>query len=437
MRFKLYSAVFSGSLLCTVSAMAMDMSTAVQKVLSTNPELLSAKEKVEQARQSRNAGWSNFLPDAEASASFADKDQKFNGGTTTSSNPATYQLSIEQPLFAGFGNISTLNSLENSYKATKAGYDNQTQEILLNLVSAYFDTLRDQDVLELQKNQVKVLEEQRKATQIRFEEGEVTKTDLKQAEARLARAKAEKIKAEGDLAATEARLEAIVGEDVQHLSWPRLNENNVPNDVETVRAMTLASHPLAVSALANLTSRKHNVTAEKSGFYPTVSLVGTMSKNEGVSIGSGSTFDSTEQTVTLQVSVPLFKGGATLAGVREAASQKREALNDYENTRRNISEELTSAFRAYEAAKASLDAFKQSQEAAKLAAEGITREAELGERSVLDVLDVQQDLLEAQVDVVRGKRDVAVTQARLLAAMGRLNADSLMPVESGSTVAAQ
>lgn len=411
-----------------VVATAMTLDEAMVTTLDQNPNIRQAAQTVVSSKEGVVQARGDFMPSVTLSGSTSRQVLEFDDNTENRTHPKVGQVSLSQTLFAGGQNVSAYRSARNLHLASKASEEVTIQRTLISAVEAYMNVLRDEEILDLQENQVAVLNTQLRATNARFKQGEVTKTDVKQAEARLAGAKAQHVKAQGDLVTSETKLRNVLGVLPEDMEWPQF-DFPLPAAVEDVRDEVLTNHPAIISALANLTSSKHLETRSKGTFLPTITATASASKNIDA---SGQDYDA--NVVGLNLSVPLFRGGKTFSEVRQAKSVKAQAQEQYEQTKRDVEQELVDAFKSFDTSKASLNSFQEAREAAQLAAEGIRREADLGERDVLDVLTTEQDLLQAGVDVTSAKRDMIVSGYRLFAAMGRLTTIPTKPVLSTPAV---
>jgi TolC family type I secretion outer membrane protein len=300
------------------------------------------------------------------------------------------------------------------------------QGVLLDAATAYMDVFREEAVLRLNINNEQVLSRQLQATRDRFNVGEVTRTDVAQAESRLARATAERIQAEGDLEVSRAFYEQIVGAKPTAVPNPGYPAG-LPAEVDEATTLALDGNPAVVSATFDERAARANVEAVKGELLPSVDLVGeaSRSRNEGT---PDRTVD--DITVTAELTVPLYQQGAVSSRIREAIQLAGENQLQVEEARRAAIEDAKSGFETLLTARASIQSREAEVRAAKIALEGVEQEAAVGSRTVLDVLDAEQELLDAQVSLVLDQRDAIVASYQLLAAVGRLTARELtLPVD--------
>jgi outer membrane protein len=405
---------------------ALPLADALAIVRSSNPAVKEAYHNMQAALERRRQAVGSFLPELEASSSYDIQRTNTNISPVRTTHPRSYALTLSQPLFRGGELGASYRARTNEWQAAKAIYVDLLQEKLVATTNAYMDTLTAQDVLNQQKKLVNVLTEKLKATQVRFEQGDVTQTDVGQAQARLAEAQAAAVQAEGSLITARTALQQLLGQEPPaELVWPPQRED-LPSDLETVEAEVAHNHPRVLAALHELTAQGYEVTAARSAHFPDITATASIRRNEQAFFGSDSRIDTDIQTVGVQLSLPLFRGGRIFSSVREAANSKAAAAERYETARREVLEELHNAYQAYRVARASAQAFELAVKANTLAARGVSREAELGDRSVLDVLDAEQELLDAQVQLTQAQADTTKAAYRYLAAMGRLSEKSAL-----------
>jgi outer membrane protein len=337
----------------------------------------------------------------------------------------TYGATIEQPLFRGGQTAAAVRGAENTVRAERARLDATEQTVLLNAATGYSDVYRDQAVLELNIRNEQRLARQLEATRDRFQVGEVTRTDVSQAEARLARATAERIAAEGALAASRATFRNVVGIVPGVLARPPLPQE-LPASLGEANEIATDNNPNVTTAVFQGRSTLDSVDQVRGELWPTVSLVGRLQRQEDVS-RRNSRFDSAEALVNL--TAPLYEAGIVYSRLRQQKQVVAEQRRLLDQSQRDAVESATRAWNALETAGAEIGSFAKQVEANQIALDGVEKEAEVGARTVLDVLDAQQELLDSQVSLVRAQRDQVVAAFQLDAALGELTAQRLdLPV---------
>ncbi len=338
----------------------------------------------------------------------------------------SYGATLEQPLFRGGQTAAATRGAENTVRAERARLDFVEQTVLLNATTAYADVYRDQAVLELTIRNEQRLARQLEATRDRFHVGEVTRTDVSQAEARLARGTSDRIGAEGDLAASRAVFRNVIGIAPAVLPRPPL-PRALPASLAEADSIAIGNNPDVTTAEFQERSALDSVDQVRGELLPTLSLIGRVRRDQDVS-RRDSRFDSAEALVSLNV--PLYEAGTVYSRLRERRQLVTEQRRLLDQSQRDAVENATRSWNALETAGAEIGSFTKQVEANQIALEGVEKEAEVGARTVLDILDAQQELLNSQVSLVRAERDQVVAAFQLKAALGVLTARQLdLPVD--------
>ncbi len=340
--------------------------------------------------------------------------------------PRGVALNITQPVFRGLRTLAATREAENTVEAARARLMSTEQDVLLDAATAYMNVVRDQAVLDLEIGNEKVLRRQLQAARDRFEVGEVTRTDVSQAEARLAGATAERIKAEGDLVASRAVYRNVVGEAPRKLTAPA-PPGGLPADREAALDLARDDHPDVVSALFDERAARDKVKGVGGELLPTVSLNAKV-RRDFETIATKSQFE--EQSIGATLTMPLYQSGAVYSRLRQAKQTVGQERLEVAQARRDVVQGVTQAWEALQTARARIVSFTAQVRANEIALEGVKREAEVGARTVLDILDAEQELLGASVNLVGAQRDEVVAAFQLKAAVGRLTARQLnLPVD--------
>jgi len=335
-------------------------------------------------------------------------------------SPLSASLRLSQPLYRGGQTVASTSQAENLVLAQRAHLASVEQSILLRTVETYANVVRDQAVLELTKNNENVLTQQLTATNDRFAVGEVTRTDVAQSESRLARSRAQRIQAEGDLISSRAAYLEVVGDAPTDLQPPQLPAGLPSAEAETVEGTE--NHPDVVSARFVERAALDEVDVAFGQMLPSLTLNGRLTSQEDV---TSANLSSNSAALTADLIVPLYQGGGVEARIREAKERVAQRRRETESQRRAASQEGVGAWQALETARARIVSLEAAVEATTVALEGVRQEASVGSRTVLDVLDAEQENLDAKVSLVRARRDELLASYRVLAAIGRLAADQL------------
>lgn len=344
------------------------------------------------------------------------------GAGRTYGDSETRQIALVQPIFSGGQTVALTKQSKNLVRSGRAELLSIEQQTLLDAVQAYMDVVQNNSVLQLSTNNSDVLGKQLKASQERFDVGEVTRTDVAQSQARQARAQSEVIQAQSDVEAARATYRRIVGVDAGDLPLPELKPL-LPATLEEAQAIALANNPLVGATRFRSKAAQNEVDVRTADILPEVSLQAVSRKEEGAGAFGSTDFD--QDAVTVNLSLPLYQGGAEYARVREAKNTAQRRRFEELDTFNQVRETVTRAWEQYQASKGSITSTSAAIQAAETALEGVTQEQQYGARTTLDVLDAEQELFIARVNLVRAQRNEVVSYHNLLAAMGRLTAQQL------------
>lgn len=427
-RAALTAAWLSGTIM--VPAHAMTLQEAMVLTYESNPALLAARAELRSVDESVSQAKSAWRPSVSSSlsAGVSDYSSETNGvkGNDDLTYPRTGRLSVTQALYSGGAFGAAIAGAEADVQAQRANLFNREQEILLQAVVAYVNVLREQATLDLQINNLTRLQKQLEATRDRFRVGEVTRTDVAQAEARVSRARSDRTQAEGNLITARVAFERVVGQVPDSVTPPG-TPGGLPNlRDEAVDIAVRENFTLVQSKFTELSAR-HAIEEAEAALMPTVDVVGQALRSYDT---SGSDNQITNLSAELQLVIPIYQQGAEYSSIRRAKETANRARLLVDNTRREVVDSAASAFEAYQTALARIVSLEAEVKSSEIALEGVQQEATVGARTVLDVLDAEQELLDGQVELVQAQRDATVASYQLLQALGRLTAQDLaLPVE--------
>jgi len=426
------AALLSGWLAGTglVPAQAMTLEEALALTYETNPGLLAARAQLRVIDESVSTARAAWRPSVSSSFSVGvtDYQSKVKGVTSSdgSSYPRTGSVSVSQNLYSGGANSAAIAGAEADVQSQRASMFNSEQDILLQAVTAYVNVLREQATLDLQVNNLARLQKQLEATRDRFRVGEVTRTDVAQAEARVSRARSDRTQAEGNLITARVNFERVVGQVPDGVENPGTPAGLPTGRDEAVDIAVRENFTLVQAKFSELSAR-HAVDEAEAGLMPTVDLVGQASKSYDTSGGDN---EVTTLSAELQLSIPIYQQGAEYSTIRQTKETANRARLLVDNTRRDVVDSAARTFEAYQTALARIESLKSEVKSSEIALEGVQQEATVGARTVLDVLDAEQELLDGQVSLVQAQRDATVASYQLLQALGRLTAQDLnLPVQ--------
>ena len=399
-----------------------------------NPVLLARRAELRALDEGVPQALSNWRPTitATGSVNYINSESQtsgFGGLSFTTSGDTTaksVRVQIEQPIFRGFRTLAEMNQAEHLVRAGRADLIATEQQVFLDTVTAYMDVLRDQAVVELNVNNEQVLRRQLEAATDRFDVGEVTRTDVAQAESRLARATADRVQAEGDLETSRATYVNVVGSPPGALEPPSAFAG-LPQSLEEAIEQARNGNPQVVAALYRERAAGDSIELVTGELLPSVELTASYDHAFDPSV---TTVRSEQYSIGAQVTIPIYQAGQVFSRVREAKEIASQRRMEVVGAQRDAVEEATQAWETLVATRAQVVAFQEEARSTEIALEGVNQESLAGLRTVLDVLDAEQEHLDARVNLVRAQRDEVVASYALLAAIGQLTAAELaLPVQ--------
>jgi TolC family type I secretion outer membrane protein len=422
-------AVLAASLASAAPAAATTLTEALAITYRTNPDLKAARRELGATNEAVPQALSGWRPEVSISGSVGkqvleSQSQGFTGDATTT--PVQGRFEVRQPLYRGGRNNANTERAVSQVGAQRARLMRTEQDVLLRTVRAYMNVWRDQAILRLNRNNVERLRRQLQATQDRFDVGEVTRTDVSQAKSRLQRAIADRVEAQGALESSRAVYEEVVGRPPAQLEQPK-PPGNLPESVNAAVRTALDQNPQTRAARFAEIAARRNVRAITGELLPDAELVARASRS-----ANSTSAESSSETleVLAQISIPLYQRGAVFSRMREAKQTANQRRLELRGRKRQVEQEAVSAWEDLQAARARIDAIEAQVRSAEIALDGVRQESQVGARTVLDVLDAEQELLNAEVDLIRAQRDEIVAAYALLAALGRLTAeDRGLPVQ--------
>ena len=408
---------------------AETLAGALARAYVNNPELNAQRAGVRATDENVPRARSGYRPRVTASgdigAQIIDSRIPTSAGVSTNTRrdfPRGAALTVDQTLYSGGRVGNSVRQAESQVLQARQTLRSLEQTILFSAAQAYMDVLRDTAELNLRNNNVEVLEEQLRQTRDRFNVGEVTRTDVAQSEARLALAKSEVSLAEGNLKASLAAYRRVVGVEPRQLAPGKSIEPMLPGTLDQALKVSIAEHPQIVAAFHAVDVAELAVKITEGELYPTVGVRGTLSQRYETSVPND---QRTSASVVAQLTVPIYEGGEVYARVRQSKETLGQRRLEADLARDQVRAQVVSAWGALEARKAQIIAATAQVEASSIALAGVREEAKVGQRTTLDVLNAQQELLNARVTLIRAQRDRVVASYAVLQAVGRLSASRL------------
>jgi outer membrane protein len=335
-------------------------------------------------------------------------------------HPRSAQVALQQNVFDGFRTYNNIKGAEAGVEAGREDLRSAEINILLNATTAYMNVVRDQAIVNLRQNNVRVLSEQLRATQDRFKVGEVTRTDVAQAQSGLAQSQADLSIAQGTLYGDQALFAQYIGHPAGSLKDPGPPTRLLPKSLQGAIDVAEAENPGILGAIFRERAQEHQVKVVKGQLLPSVSLNASYTKS--AQVGGPNILQEEDTRVFGTLNVPLYEAGSVSAQIRSAIellSQRRQQIDEQrELARANVSSQWGLVI----AARGNVAAGKAAVEATSIALQGVREEERVGQRTILDVLNSEQQYLNAQVNLVSFQRDLVVASYGVLAYMGRLTA---------------
>lgn len=408
---------------------AESLEEALAKAYLGNPTLAAARAQLRATDEGVPLALSGWRPTVsvnyEAGKAFTHNSASGSSGPRSiNRSPHGGGIAVTQNVFEGGRTVARTEEAEQSVLAQRARLASTEQQIMFSAATVYMDVLRDEAVLRLNQNNERVLQRQLEATRDRFQVGEVTRTDVAQAESRLSRARSDRIQAEGALAASRAAYRNVVG-DLPGTLEPAQPLGDLPANVDEATERARHNSPDVLAPQFEERAAAATVDTVTGELLPTVDLEGELSRANNTP-----NFDRSEGgSVTAVLTVPLYQAGGVSARVRAAKQVQSQRRQEVDAAIRAAIATATQAWEALQTARSQVAAFSEEVRAAEIALEGVRQEAQVGSRTVLDVLDAEQELLNARVGLVRAQRDVVVTSFDVRRSIGTLLAGRLgLPV---------
>lgn len=395
--------------------------------IANNPELAAAKSEYMARQRGQFISFSTMLPQvtAFASGSYHKTGEDDPDFAYDENEDDAYGLRVSYDLFTSGKNVNAFRSSRADVRSQGHRRRGTEQTIMLSAVTAHLDVLRDEAVLSVNEKNLEVLERQLQSVKDRFEVGVVTRTDVAQSEARYAGARSGLIAAQTAVRGSYAGYERIIGVPPQGL----VNEGELPllpENIEDALSIARSESPVLNAAREGARSAQLSAYSEIGATLPQINVVGTYTRYDnqtpvpGVRLEEGVAYD-----VTATLTVPIFTGGRNLAKVSAARYAADALAQGVHAAASSVDESVIVAWHNYLSASAVIAARLEQINASEIALDGVKQENSLGTRTTLDVLDAEQDLLDARVNLIRAERDQYVAAYALLASIGRLSPELL------------
>ncbi len=419
---------------------SLTLAEALAIAYETNPQLAAQQASLRATDENvaiANGGW---RPTISAGGTYAFQQYFFNPVTiagvgtfsSISGHPVQTAITVTQPIFRGGRTYAQIGRAKAQVRAARAQLIAAEQTVLLSAATSYMDVVRDTQVLRLREHNVQVLQKQADATQAQFNAGSLTRTDVAQAQARLAGAQSDLTAAQSQLASSNANFVQAIGRVPETLEADPALPPALPTGVDDSITLALKQNPAIVQARENEIAADYSVDDAIGAMLPTLSVQGQYGLSQGALVSPLGTLSTTPGgstshalTVTGQLNVPIYQAGVEEATLRQARELHAQSQFNVTVSDRQVRDAVAVAWAAFEAAEASIASNEAAVRANEIAFEGVSKEQQVGGRTILDVLNAEQELLNSSVALVTAKRTAEVAAFQVLAAAGALTAQNL------------
>ncbi len=428
-------ALLAGVCLLATPAQAETLKDALLRAYEDNPTLESARAQQRATDESVVIQRSQALPSLSASGTYSEFLRRSSTSFISPERQLNASVDLSVPVYQGGAVRNGILAAENRVEAGRAGLRSTESGLFADVVAIYMDVILNEALVALSTNNVNVLAVNLEATSDRFEIGDLTRTDVAQSESRLAVARGDLRTAEANLVNARERYIALVGAAPTNLEPPPPLPG-LPDSPDAAVEVALEHNPDLIAARERAEAAGYDIEVAGAGRLPTVSLFTNGGyQNFLGTLGSltGGTADqtSTSATAGVRLSVPLFQGGRVAAQQRQATATAQSSLEQVIATERSVIAQTRAIYSNWRASNAIIASSEAAVAAAELSLEGVRAESTVGNRTILDILDAQRELLRAQVQLVTARRNAYVAGFGLLAIMGKAEARDLGLDEEG------
>ncbi|MET4804691.1 TolC family outer membrane protein [Bradyrhizobium sp. LB11.1] len=408
-------------------ALADTIEAALVRAYQNNPQLNAQRAQVRSTDENVPQALSGYRPkvnvtlgtgyqyqDVQATQNFAPPTPKSINGVLQSNSAS---LTVNQTLYNGNQTANKTRAAESQVSGSREALRVLEQTVLLQAATVYMDYLRDAATLEVQRSNVRVLEQTLKQTRDRFNVGEVTRTDVAQSEAQLAAGNTQALTAESNLTTTRSNFRRIIGNEPANLAPGSPVDRFLPGTIASAVNLSLVENPNVTASMYGIDVNYLQVKINEGALLPTVTV------QAGVSTAYQQTlsiFRTNTASAIATASIPIFQGGAEYSLIRQSKENLAQQRLNLETTRDQTRATVVTAWGQLQAGKAQVQSAQAQVTASEIALNGVREEAKAGQRTTLDVLNAQQALVNARVALVTAQHDRVVASYSVLNAVGRL-----------------
>jgi outer membrane protein len=417
------------------AASADTLEWALVQTYQNNPQLNAQRATLRSQDEAVPQALSGYRPHVALTATAGEQFQSTLSKSITANNTPVYTgtegqfaphsvgITATQTLFNGFQTANRTRQAEAQVSAGRATLAVIEETVLLNAATAYMNLLRDTAILDLQRRNVEVLQEQLRQTRDRFNVGEVTRTDVAQAESRLAAGRAQVLAAESAYMTSRGAYRQTIGVEPGKLSAASPVDRFSPRTLSAAIAAGRINNPGVAAAMFGIDVALLQVKINEGALLPTVSA--NLSAQQNWETNTSTVLQQFNASLLATVSVPIYQGGAEYSAIRQSKETLGQQRISLDSERDQIQATVQQAWGQLEAAKAQIQATTAQVNSAEIALNGVREEARVGQRTTLDVLNAQQELVNARVALVTAQHDRVVASYSLLSAVGGLSARGL------------
>ena len=410
--------------------LADTIEAALVRAYQNNPQLNAQRASVRSTDENVPQALSGYRPKVAltASAGYQYTDTNLtSGGSPTAivrtevhgaNAPRAAGLTVTQTLYNGNQTANKTRAAESQVSGAREGLRVLDEAVLLSAATVYMDYLRDSAIVEVQKSNVRVLEQTLKQTRDRFNVGEVTRTDVAQAEAQLAAGKTQELTAEANLVTTRANFRHIIGNEPVALAPGSPVDRFLPATLPSAIELSLIENPNVTAAMYGIDVNFLQVKVNEGALLPTVTLQASVQQSYEQQMTIFRTFGA---SAIAQISAPIYQGGAEYSLIRQSKENLAQQRLNLEQVRDQTRANTVTAWGQLVAGKAQVASAQAQVTASEIALNGVREEAKAGQRTTLDVLNAQQALVNARVALVTAQHDRVVASYSVLSAVGRLS----------------
>lgn len=415
----------------TAPLRAESLREALVKAYTTNPTLTAARAGQRATDENVPITRARGLPGLSATVGYNEFVEKASNSFLSPGRAVQAALQLSAPIYQGGAVRNAQRAAEVRVDAGQAGLRDTEATVFSQVVGAYMDVIRDSAIVSLNQKQVAVLRVNLEATRDRFQVGDLTRTDVAQSESRLANAQGQLENAQAQLINSKESYIRLVGDTPDALEAPPPLPN-LPNSPDMAVRIALDDNPALASANLRRNATRFDTSVARASRLPKLSAVASENYTDylnslpRLATGGGSISQTARTTtVGLQATLPLFQGGLPGAQVRQAQALESQAIENVTLTERNIVSQTRSSYASFVASNQVIVSSQTAVSSSTLSLEGVRAENSVGNRSILDILNAEQELLNAQVNLVSARRNAYVAGFTLLAAMGRAGVKDL------------